>query len=694
MSTTIAGLTTLTSYSKDDFFLVEHSNVSYKCSLAKLSEILLTSTDGYTPVLGTSAHPAGNIFSNGTLTVGGATALSSASLSSTLSVSGATTLNSTLGVSGNTTLSGTLGVSKKTTLSDELAVSKTATFSDQLKVTKDTESSSKTTGAVIIAGGLGVAKTIYANAANIPTLTAETSGTFGKSTTTASTVTCQVYGKLNVTGNAAIGGDLEVTGDVSAASGTFTDLSITNEVTFSSLKVNGNTQLGLSSTTTTLACYSTPTFYKDTTIGTSTAGANLTVYGTINGQTLSVDTNKFIISNGTASLTVNAAAVSISGATTISATTSISGATTISAATTISKATTISAITSIAAALTVNKALTVGAASTYTGAVTITSAGTSDTVIRGPNDGTITLPANISGNDLARVLVQTTNSSGTLTPDWVDYTNANTGGTMVLRDSNGNFSAGTITASLTGTASKATGDGAGNTITSTYFNKTTTTAQSVAAATTFGSTVNVKSTTYLGGASNSHHVRIYVDSGNKKIIQSYNNSTADTLYLNYGGGNVYLSGTSGAYANATGLYNAVWADLVDTIVVDDKAVIEPGYCYCFDGKKYYKSTKYMDDGIVGLESDTYGFVMGERNEKHELHVAVAGFVLAYVDKVYKPGTPLTCTKDGRLTKMGFFGRLLHPEKVLGTFWKTESAKTWGTEAKKIKVNGRCWIKVK
>ena len=253
----------------------------------------------------------------------------------------------------------------------------------------------------------------------------------------------------------------------------------------------------------------------------------------------------------------------------------------------------------------------------------------------------------------------------------------------------------TIAASLTGTATKSTGGASGNTITSTYLNKTTSTAQSVASATTFDSTINVKSTSYLGGATNAHHIRIYVDGSNRKFIQSYNNTSTNDLYLNPSGGTVYLAGTSGvAYANSNGLYNAVWADLVDTIVVDSEAVIEPGYCYCFDGKKYYKSTKYMDDGIVGLESDTYGFVMGERNEKHELHVAVAGFVLAYVDKVYKPGTPLTCAKDGRLTKMGFFGRLFHPEKILGTFWKTESAKTWGTEAKKIKVNGRCWIKVK
>ena len=54
-------------------------------------------------------------------------------------------------------------------------------------------------------------------------------------------------------------------------------------------------------------------------------------------------------------------------------------------------------------------------------------------------------------------------------------TNENTASTVVKRDASGNFSAGTITANLTGTASeatKATNDGAGNNIINTYATKT------------------------------------------------------------------------------------------------------------------------------------------------------------------------------------------------------------------------------
>ena len=47
-------------------------------------------------------------------------------------------------------------------------------------------------------------------------------------------------------------------------------------------------------------------------------------------------------------------------------------------------------------------------------------------------------------------------------------TSVNTANTLVERDANGDFSAGTITANLNGTATKATADASGNTITTTY----------------------------------------------------------------------------------------------------------------------------------------------------------------------------------------------------------------------------------
>lgn len=148
----------------------------------------------------------------------------------------------------------------------------------------------------------------------------------------------------------------------------------------------------------------------------------------------------------------------------------------------------------------------------------------------------------------------------------------------------------------------------------------------------------------------------------------------------------------GIYGNK--VYNAVWNDLADCIEVDEDCTPIPGYCYCFNGEKYYKSTKYMDDGIIGLHSDTYGIHMGSKPGCNLLDVAVAGFVLAYVDKEYPVGTPLTCTEDGRLTEIKKSDKIEYPEKIIATFWKVEKNKTWGSDGSQIEVNGRMWVKVK
>ena len=156
--------------------------------------------------------------------------------------------------------------------------------------------------------------------------------------------------------------------------------------------------------------------------------------------------------------------------------------------------------------------------------------------------------------------------------------------------------------------------------------------------------------------------------------------------------------TGGIYAKSgiksdTGVYNAVWNDLADCIPVDDKCKVEPGYCYCFDGEKYYKATKYLDEGIVGIDSDTYGMNMGHKPGLNQMDVAVAGFVLAYVDKEYKPGTPLTCTENGYLTEIKREDKLEYPERIVATYWKSELADEWGSDSRRVKVNGRKWVKV-
>lgn len=152
-------------------------------------------------------------------------------------------------------------------------------------------------------------------------------------------------------------------------------------------------------------------------------------------------------------------------------------------------------------------------------------------------------------------------------------------------------------------------------------------------------------------------------------------------------------GVQGAlYANQ--VWGAVWNDLADCIDVPDDTDLEFGRCYCFDGSKYYKSSKYLDDGIIGMHSDTAGFFMGRKPDKTQMRVGVAGFILAYVDQVYPVGTPLTCTENGALTKIDESDIAKNPHKIVGTFWKRETSETWGPEGKEVPVNGRMWVKVR
>ena len=156
---------------------------------------------------------------------------------------------------------------------------------------------------------------------------------------------------------------------------------------------------------------------------------------------------------------------------------------------------------------------------------------------------------------------------------------------------------------------------------------------------------------------------------------------------------------SDVYMQAGELYaskshNAVWNDFADLIDVNRDLNLTYGCCYCFDGVSYHKSSKYLDDGIIGIHSDTAGIFVGHKEGTTQMAVSVAGFVLAYVDKVYPPGTPLTCTKDGYLTEMLREDVRNFPEKLIGTFWRMEEGQVWGPYGKEIDVDGRHWVKIR
>ena len=139
-----------------------------------------------------------------------------------------------------------------------------------------------------------------------------------------------------------------------------------------------------------------------------------------------------------------------------------------------------------------------------------------------------------------------------------------------------------------------------------------------------------------------------------------------------------------------GVYYAVWNDYVDMIPVNEDAVIEPGYAYAFDGEKYIKTREYGDPQFFGMDSDTYGHGIGYR-EGNIIKVPVAGFVLAYVDKEYPAGTPLTCTKDGKLTEAL---KDVESYLIVATYWKKEEKEEITDGEKTVIVNGRHWVKIR
>ena len=159
-----------------------------------------------------------------------------------------------------------------------------------------------------------------------------------------------------------------------------------------------------------------------------------------------------------------------------------------------------------------------------------------------------------------------------------------------------------------------------------------------------------------------------------------------------------LSGTA-VYCSggilASKVYNAVWNDLADSIEVPQDTELEYGYCYKYKNGKVYKTDEHADPNVLGIHSDTAGMVLGIKPSHIKcINLAVAGVVLAYVDNEYECGTPLVATKEGKLTKANKMTRVLHPERIVATYFRKENNDFWGPSSNKIAVNGRSWVKIK
>lgn len=195
-----------------------------------------------------------------------------------------------------------------------------------------------------------------------------------------------------------------------------------------------------------------------------------------------------------------------------------------------------------------------------------------------------------------------------------DASSASNANKVVRRDANGDFAAGTITATLSGNASSAT------------------TADKI------------------------RNVNFHAD----------NTDPTGTTRLNMDG-----------YLYATRVYNAVWNDIADFIEVPANTTIEYGKVFTMDAEgNYGVSREYCPAGIMGIASDTYGFGVGQKQDMKQIPIAIGGFVLAHIDKQYAPGTPLTATADGKLTEIKIEEKRDYPERIVATYWKPETDAHW------------------
>lgn len=150
--------------------------------------------------------------------------------------------------------------------------------------------------------------------------------------------------------------------------------------------------------------------------------------------------------------------------------------------------------------------------------------------------------------------------------------------------------------------------------------------------------------------------------------------------------------TSMGHFQAEKVWNSVWNDYADFQLLNDELI--PGKCYydTADGARLCNSRCQLS--VIGLASDTFAQVVGVRKDHKQVPIAVAGWALAYVDKEYPCGTPLTNNEHGDLTEMTLDEKRNYPERLVAIYKRKEHDAEFGTEGSKVHVNNRHWVKVK
>ena len=205
---------------------------------------------------------------------------------------------------------------------------------------------------------------------------------------------------------------------------------------------------------------------------------------------------------------------------------------------------------------------------------------------------------------------------------------------------------------------------------------------------------------YMTEAANGGNIgelKTYIDNNFLKLsggtvtgVTTFTDTTASTSTTT---GAVKISGGLGVagdiYANK--VYGAVWNDFAEYRTYKYSKP-NPGQVVVECGDDTVKlCDKRLSRGAM-ITSDTAGIVIGQKTKG--IPVAVAGRVLAYTDKPrdnFKVGDTVCSGKDGTISKMHWWEKLLFPDRILGVVSCIPNYVVWGTGD--IEVNNRIWIKI-
>jgi hypothetical protein len=139
------------------------------------------------------------------------------------------------------------------------------------------------------------------------------------------------------------------------------------------------------------------------------------------------------------------------------------------------------------------------------------------------------------------------------------------------------------------------------------------------------------------------------------------------------------------------VWNAVYNDVVDWQDLREDAEVKYGKVYVDSYDGAHLPTRRCEQGVMGICSDTFGFAVGRIQGRSQIPVSVSGWCLAYVDKMYETGVPLTNTSSGCLTEMNATEKMTYPERLVAVYKRPESEEVWQG---RVETKNRHWVQVK